>query len=288
MTRSGPTTRSHTQYQMYTECSWRYYLKYLRNIPEQPAVWLAGGTAVHAAYELIAREVWARGAALDIENTLPDAEDRFSSVLEQEFEAMRAIEPDEAKWRTAGRKWGKPDTTAQYPNGQDEEWWREHAPAMIQGLIDWWTTNATRYGVYTLPDGTPAIECGDVADYDTYKVRYHPDIVMFDMTHGTLVLVDWKTGKEMPATPHQLGEYAVWFEKQYGIKVWYGSHFDARKGELEQPRLLDMWTPKRVDHMFSELDRAVEERIFLPRVSKDCVMCGFKRACQFSPDYAGD
>jgi len=53
MLNEAPGHLSYSQYSTYLECGWKWYLQKIAQIPEPPAVYLAGGTAVHKASEVI-------------------------------------------------------------------------------------------------------------------------------------------------------------------------------------------------------------------------------------------
>lgn len=56
------THLSNSQFGDYTRCQKSYFLKRLAHVPQVPAVWLVGGSAVHAAIETINRHVHQDGA----------------------------------------------------------------------------------------------------------------------------------------------------------------------------------------------------------------------------------
>lgn len=271
---AGRRARSHSQYDTYTNCGWRYKLKYVDGEVEDPAVWLAGGNAFHSATEIFDKLAWAVGACEDLrEHTL----NSWGAALENEFDRLREIEPDESKWRAAGRK------TRALPNGQDAAWWRENGPIMVHAYIDWRIANADLYDVATLPDGNPAVEFGGESEAGSVPVKFFPDVLILDKHTGANIVVDKKTGTRMPASGIQLGEYALWIWQKYGIAVWWGAFYDARRAQLEIPRPLGRWTEQLVAEMYSNLDRGIEQEIFLPRLSRDCKGCGVRSKCKFQP-----
>lgn len=285
MTGSPQVTRSHTQLTTYAECSWRYKLKYIDHKQERPCVWLPGGIAFHSATEWFDKATWfgnEDNAGSIGHEFLTETVDAFRDAFTAELAKLRQIEPDESKWRTAGRK------TKALPNGQDVTWWNENGPAMTSDYVFWRIENAERYAVAALPDGEPAVEFGGLNEAGPIPVKYFPDLLMVDVGTGALIVVDKKTGATMPTSTHQLGEYALWTEDNYGLKAHYGAHYDARKGELEQPRLIGRWTADLVDETYVNLDKGIRAGIFLPNIRRECSGCGYKTQCKYQPEYRGE
>jgi hypothetical protein len=266
--------RSLTQYTTFTECGWKYKLKYIDRVEEDPALWLAGGTSFHRATETFDRLAWADTPHEDFR---ADTLTSWHMVWPEELDALRAREPDETKWRTAGRK------TKEQPNGQDVAWWADQGPVMCNRYVDWRIAHADVYDIATLPDGQPAVEFGGEVTAGDTPLTFYPDVLFVDRETGATVVVDKKTGATMPSSTMQLGKYARWVEKKYNIRVWYGAYYDARRGTLEPPRLLDRWRNDMVNEMYETLDRAIEAKVFLPNIRRECRGCGHRRHCKWQP-----
>jgi hypothetical protein len=271
---AGRQSRSHTQYSTYTECAWKYKLKYLDGKVEQPAVWLAGGSAFHAVSEQFDRLAWALGGATDAD-LRGHVMELWPTVIEHQLELLREREPDESQWRTAGRR------TKALPNGEDAAWWRTNGATMVNSYVDWRVANDGLYEIATLPDGSPAVEFGGDLDDWSVPVRYYPDVMFRDKHTGALIVVDKKTGSRMPWSTVQLGEYKLWIWEMYEMTVHYGAFYDARKGQLGLPRLLSGWTGELVGEMYESLDRAVLTDSFPPTISDGCKICGYRKDCKF-------
>jgi putative RecB family exonuclease len=56
-----PPHRSYSQLKTFLACARQYYLAKVARVPEIPAVYLVGGSAVHSQIEAINRIVWAEG-----------------------------------------------------------------------------------------------------------------------------------------------------------------------------------------------------------------------------------
>jgi len=56
-----PDYLSYSQFTSYLDCGWRYYLERILKIDEGPAIYFAGGTAVHAACDAVDRQLLKEG-----------------------------------------------------------------------------------------------------------------------------------------------------------------------------------------------------------------------------------
>jgi putative RecB family exonuclease len=269
----APQNGSYTQYSTLNECGWKYKLKYLDGVQEDPCVWLPGGTAFHAAAEHIAREVWA-GVVLD-DDTLNAAVRVFRETFASELRKVLAIEPDESKLCVAGRKNGG--------RGQDVAWWDKNGPAMVKKYHDWWIVNRDRYGVATLPGSVPAVEAGGLTEQGPAPVKFYFDLIIVDLLTSAVILVDLKTGSRMPGGL-QLGAYGTWIPRMFGGRPHYGTYYNARKGELEPwpPFVLDTWPPDRVDAWVADSSAKIRAGRFIANPGWQCKMCGVRKACSFA------
>lgn len=50
---SKPGYLSYSQYTTYSTCPWQWYLTRVEKVPEDPAWWFLGGTAVHSAADAV-------------------------------------------------------------------------------------------------------------------------------------------------------------------------------------------------------------------------------------------
>src|SRR3954470_15975756 len=113
-----PVNRSYSQLSPYSSCSYAYYLERKAKVPRAEAVWFAGGRAFHQATE------WADRAHAAGEYTFCDDASRRKLAAEWhrqfdlEVDTLRQREPDESKWRKAGKP------SKDKPNGEDVAWWR--------------------------------------------------------------------------------------------------------------------------------------------------------------------
>lgn len=56
-----PQHRSFSQLKTFLRCARQYYLSKVARVPETPAMYLVGGSAVHTQIEAINRVVWSEG-----------------------------------------------------------------------------------------------------------------------------------------------------------------------------------------------------------------------------------
>lgn len=58
---TAPAHRSFSQLSTFLKCAHQYYLQKIAQVPEQPAVYLAAGNAVHEMIELVNHDLYAEG-----------------------------------------------------------------------------------------------------------------------------------------------------------------------------------------------------------------------------------
>lgn len=262
--------RSYSQYHSYTACAKAYEYEKVQKIPQPPAVWFAAGTAYHETTEAYDRN--------DERAQSPDQaatwfQDRFDELLDE----YRREEPDETRWRTAGRK------TRDKPNGEDADWWRGYGVELVQKYIDWRQAEDNPYVVHEMPDGSPAIEVGFTLDFGGVLVRGAIDRILRDRHTGALLAADLKTGPRDPVPIMQLGTYAVAFGQITGEPVFYGAYFMARAGRLTAPVDMDGWTFDKVAAYYGKMDRREREDretgLYLPTTGMQCGSCPFRPIC---------
>jgi len=263
------THRSYSARQEYLDCSWRFRLHRVLELPEQPAVWFAAGKAFHSTVEDIEHE-YAPG--------IPDLhrpsfwQDRFQEHLGSEFSDLRAVEPDESQWRTGGR------VTKDAPNREDTEWWAAQGPSMVLGYLAWRQRLHAQGWQVAHVDGVPAIEMAVEAVLGTTEIKAYVDLVLEDK-NGTLLVVDHKTGSRVPPSTEQLGLYSVMLERVFKRPVTWGAYFLARAGNLSPVKSLTMWDEENLGQAYDVLDHAADAGLFMPNIGIGCAQCGFKKYC---------
>lgn len=184
---------------------------------------------------------------------------------------------------------GKP--TKANPNGEDEKWWLERGPQMVDAYETWRDSNG--YRIWVTPAGDPAIELELTVDVGATKpVKMVIDRVFVNPL-GQLALVDLKSGARSPASDMQLGFYRVGILVNLGVRVDQGNYYDARKGELTGTVSLTRYTPGLIGHWMREFEKAKESGIYIPNLSSWCRSCGMRDYCaayggmqaHLDPDY---
>jgi putative RecB family exonuclease len=254
---TGKNYISHSAMSTWLSCGWQYYLTRIKQVPESPAYWFAGGSAVHQATEIY--------DALPPESNF-DPTEVFISQWEKNYKEADNGRP----WRSGGR------ATKAYPNKEDASWWLANGPDMVDYWIQFRKNSG--YQLYLLPDGTPAIETELNQTVGGVLMKAFLDRLTVAPT-GELVIVDIKTGSKEPAGQTQLGIYAILVEKTLGIRPSLGAYFMARTGELTQPVNLDRYTEARLASWAKGFELAIENKIFIPSVGFMCGTCSVNHAC---------
>jgi putative RecB family exonuclease len=223
---------SHSSKESLERCAKAFYLRYMTDAPRRPALWSAGGSAVHEATEkydtmaLVGQErafhvgsVWERLFALQLDKAY-------------------AAEPNEWNW---GRAPSEPI-----------EVWNMNGPAFVQAWIDW--RERSPYELWTTPDGQPAIEL-DVSGRlpgCPVEIKGYVDRIFRDPVFDKLIIVDLKTGKRPPKGPEQFAVYGALVKAKYGVQADLGVPFMNRKATLGKPYELAEFTPEAVGKVFGE------------------------------------
>lgn len=56
-----PGYLSYSQFTSYLDCGWRYHLEKVQKVDQLPAIYFAGGTAVHAACDAVDHQLLKEG-----------------------------------------------------------------------------------------------------------------------------------------------------------------------------------------------------------------------------------
>jgi len=187
--------------------------------------------------------------------------------------------------------------TKAYPHGEDEQWWLDHGPGMVDNYVRW--RDSSGWKIWETPDGQPAIELPILANVGIdapLKAFVDRVFVSNGQPFGAeknLVIVDLKSGARSPVSDLQLGVYRLGILEQWGVRIDWGAYFDVRKGELSQPFSLVRYAPGLVCHWFRQYYDAVKQQLFIPNLSHWCRACGVRDFCaayggsqaHFDPDY---
>lgn len=264
--------RSHSQLNTFLHCGHQYYLQKVLRLPESPSVWLPAGKAFHSTTEDFDRDVLSSddGTAVGVN---PDFyADLFTTHFEAELDELRKIEPDESKWRRAGK------ISQLKPNKEDIAWWHTAGREMVRDYITWRVTAADTWEIATV-NGAPGIEVEVLSPVGDVPMKGWVDRVLRSKLDDRLVVVDLKSGSRTPTSPMQLALYSIQLERLMGEPVLWGGFYEARKGRLGDLIDLSVWTESLLGTVYGRLDQAITTGLFLPNIDTHCVSCGVRQFC---------
>lgn len=264
-----PEHISHSSRETLERCANQYFLTRVANAPQLPALWLAGGSAVHEAtefYDLLK----VGGAGDGTPEDLLDFEISgiWESCFNKELAEAEEKEEDTAKWRSS--------------KTEPIETWRTMGLQLVQAYIDW--RERSPWQIWTTPDGLPAIELdvsGRLPGCDV-EIKAFIDRIFWDPVLKKLVIVDLKTSKKPPKSPDQFGTYAALVQQKYGVAVDLGVPFMNRRSALGTPFDLVEYTPEYVGEIFGKAWTDIQGYMKngnFPADTSDCFLCDVKAAC---------
>lgn len=262
----GPDYASYSQLTTFASCGKQYQLGRIFKLPEKPAWYLCGGTAVHtASEEYDQREGEPR------ELTTLDATDLFARHFQKAVdEAAGRTSVPLHEWRAGGRR------SKAYPNKEDAGWWIDHGPGMVVAYSQW--RSATQWPIWRAPGDLAAIELTLLANFGSVPVKMGIDRV-FVFPTGEPLIVDLKTGSREPDSNLQLGFYASGMEAVLGVRPLWGAYYMARTNRLTDAAGLDSYSLPVLTAELELFFRAKQEGIFLPRRGSHCISCGQRDNC---------
>jgi putative RecB family exonuclease len=279
-TKSPPPERrvshiSHSARETLLRCAKSYFLSRIAGAPKRPALWLAGGSAVHTA-----TEEYDRLAVVGEEERF-DVEARWNTCFQVELTAARQQDVNENRWRRSPTE----------PVGV----WNQLGPQFVRAYIDW--RQRSPWQIWTTPDGQPAIEL-DVSGYlpgCPVEIKAFADRVFWDPVFERLEVLDLKTGKRPPKGPDQFATYGALIEAKYGVKPHSGVPFMNRKGTVGKPYELEEFTPEVVGQLYGEAWEQIQGRQFpADGYDSECFICDVSDSCfvkngplaaQYDPDH---
>lgn len=262
-----PSHISYSALSTYVDCGQKYYLTRLAKVPETPAWYLAGGTAVHTATEQYDR-------ALAEGTNVPDT-NLFRDVFESEISSIQSQYPDVslADWKAGGR------VSKQWPNKENYDWWITNGPAMYDNWVKY--RASMKVDVWQPADGVLGIELGvDFPVNDDFMLRMFIDRV-FVNDAGEMIIMDLKTGSRAPSSDLQLAIYAAGIERVFGVRPQWGTYWMAREGTHSELVNLDYLPTDKVLSVVSQFDFARKNGIFIPNLS-NCHYCSVATHCEWS------
>ncbi|UQA91610.1 RecB family exonuclease [Streptomyces halobius] len=249
-----PTHLSHSSRETLLRCAKAYFLSRIAKAPSRPALWLAGGSAVHEVTEL-----WDREQVADLEAT-------WSIHFDRQLKEMRDKEPNENAWR-----WSKTEPI---------ETWRSIGLQFVQTYVSW--RERAQWEIWTTPEGEPAIEL-DVSGLlpgCPVEIKGYVDRVFHDPVFDKLWVLDLKSGKRPPKSADQFATYAALIEVKYGVKITDGVAFMNRQGTLGKPFNLSEHTPESIGKVYGEAWELIETGEFPANgFDRECFICDVSAAC---------
>lgn len=242
-----PTGVSHSALNSYLRCGKAYELGKL-GVPEAPAWWLIGGSAVHKATEWLDKGEWDLGP-----------ETAFYTAFNNEIFDAVDIEPDQDKWRKAG--YGS--------RAQGYDHWMELGPRYVKQWL-----NQTVPWTHAELDVTTELPSG-------IKIRGYVDRVLVHGHDEAATIYDLKTGSTRPDSDQQLGIYSVLTSLKLRIPVTVAYNYMFKDDEFYQMDVSN-WTLETIDEMAQEWYRGVSSGVFIPNRGKNCGTCGVSEGCFLS------
>lgn len=255
-----PGHLSHSSRETLERCAKAWFLKYMTPAPRRPALWAAGGVAVHEATEKYDHMAL---AGQESAFYLPFIWERLFGT---QLDKARIADPNENNWNRSP--------------SEPIEVWNTNGPAFVRSYIDW--RQRSPYEIWTTPDGSPAIELDVSGQLPGCPIPVHGyvDRIFHDPVLDKLIIVDLKTGKRPPATVAQFATYAALVRVKYGVQADIGVAFMNRKGTLATPWDLGGVTPESVGQVFGETWDKIQAGEFpADGFPKACYPCDMVASC---------
>lgn len=233
-------------------CAKMYFLGRIAKAPQRPALWLAGGSAVH-----LVTEMWDLDQSTDVGSA-------WQRVFDDQLQHLRELDANPARWR-------------QTKQGVEE--WRRDGLDYVNAWIAW--RRRSPWTIWVTPDGRPGIELDVSAMLPGCEIEVagYVDRVFHDPILDRLYIVDIKTGTRKPDSPAQFGTYAALMAAKYDVKINWGAAFMNRKGELAAPFDLTKYTPEYVGMTYQRAWQQVKTGGFNPHIGDYCFLCDVQDAC---------
>lgn len=252
-------------------CAKAFFLARMARAPKRPALWLAGGSAVHKVTEL-----------LDLEQ-VRDLGKAWDHHFSEQLDLLREREKDESTWRQS--------------RSEPIERWREMGLELCQGYASW--RERVPWQIWVTPDGEPAIEL-DVSGHlpgCKREIKGYVDRVFYDPNLDKLTVVDIKSGTRQPESDAQFGTYAALLSAKYDVNITAGVAYMARKGALGKVFDLSKHTPDYVGTIYGRVEAQIDAGAFNPKLGSHCFnMCDVAASCyaydgplaeRYDPDHPG-
>ncbi|MFE1095857.1 RecB family exonuclease [Streptomyces smyrnaeus] len=251
--------RSVSQFTSYAQCSERYRLERLDNVPQRPAGWTLQGLAVHEAVE-----TWEKGLRQDPQSVIIET---YETAWHSHLDRLLKDEPNTDRWLTGNvRVKGQTDIDRRYERGKKQ---------LADYIAD---AESSEWEIWETPDFDLAIELPFRLDLNGVEVVGYIDQIR-EYPDGSLELVDLKTGTKIPEWDFQLGVYRLAVLESYGVRADSGSFYMLKDNRYTPRTDLTRYTRDRLSVWFDSLNRGVEGAVFMPNVGDHCRMCGVWDYC---------
>ncbi|MEW2498406.1 PD-(D/E)XK nuclease family protein [Streptomyces nodosus] len=261
-----PLHLSHSSRESLERCARSYFLSRLAKAPQRPALWLAGGSAVHEVTEFYDLTAVAEGPEFAWE---PDeVQAAWTSTFDLHLDKAREAEPNENAWKRS--------------ESEPIEVWNRLGPEFVQSYMAW--RKRSPWEIWTTPDDRPAIELdvsGNLPGCDV-EIKAYLDRVFWDPVFKQLVILDLKTGRRPPKNADQFGTYAALLKVKYDVDAVMGVPFMNRKATLGKPHDLAEYTPEHVGEIYGKAWEQIQEYVrtgHWPADTSDCFLCDVSASC---------
>lgn len=251
-----------SQLKSYTRCPEQFRIEKFSDPrpPRRPAAWTVLGSALHEVFE-------------DWENSerTTDPVEEFGPVYDRMIAEEMELQPDISLWMKVPRT---KTVSADIANYRKRGLTRD-VPQYKQRCLE------AEWKIATLPNGVKAVELPFEIELAGITVRGHIDKVMFYPSMGVNVTEDIKTGSpDEEDDVRQLALYRLAGKEVYDLDVTFGRYFFTK---LDRPGSwvdLTKYTRRYLEDTYSTLERAIDNKIFLPSPGKKCGLCGVKELCR--------
>ena len=265
-----PKHLSVSQVSTLVRCGEQYRLQRVWRVPELPGWARIGGSAVHEWTEAWDWSQYGQAEPLSFAyylDKIASEESEKSGIPISEFKA-------------SGR------ASKAYPNKEDRKWWLDNGPSMCQRWVNWRRT--APWDLWLDEDGRPGIEVEFKVTLGKVDVVGFIDRVMVDHATGTVIVIDIKSGREVPGD-FQLGTYRVAMLEKFGVSPKFGGYWYARTGASGSLYPLNEWSLERATWQYEVADSRRKRGDYLPNVSDQCSWCGVRDYCiYYGGQYAGE
>lgn len=263
----APAHAGVSQVQLMAECGLKYWLRYRRGAPERPSWAMIGGSALHACIETIEL------SDMNWDDSIPQLwTARFQAIITETI-ISNPLWP-ESTWHAS--KGGK----------EDRAWWDSDGPEMVHRYLEW-RARWIAQGWELIKDAQgPLIEREFLTFIGGKPVKGFVDQAWYHPQRELVAILDAKSGASAPPDYFQLAVYAQAL-RTVGrhAATWVGGYWDARKGELMAPGLVELekrHTFGEIEMRFTTFNAMNNANLYPPNTNTafgGCNSCSLKRSC---------